>query len=87
MQNPEYFYNKLPYTYALEVSDVWTSQFESIELQAPNWYYSRNEFNVHSFGTFMNSTMNSATSAKSSSPSRSGGGAGSSGGVSGGGSW
>lgn len=86
MQNPEYFYNILPYTYALGVSDVWISQFETIALQAPNWYYSHSGFNVHSFGTFMNSTMTSATSAMSSSPSRSSGGSSSGGGSSGGGS-
>ena len=38
MQNPEYFYNILPYTYALGVSDVWINQFESIALEARHWY-------------------------------------------------
>ncbi len=88
MQNPEYFYNILPYTYALGISDKWINQFETIALQAPNWYGSHSAFSVHSFGTFMNSTMNSATTAMSSSPSSSRGGSsggGSSGGGSGGG--
>lgn len=95
MQNPEYFYNILPYTYALGVSDVWISQFEAIAMEAPHWYSSHGYFNLNSFGTFMNSTMVSATSAMSSSPSSGGGGSGSSGGGSsgggsgggGGGSW
>ena len=85
-ENPEYFYNILPYTYALGVSDVWINQFESISLQAPNWYYSNSGFRVHTFGTFMNSTMSSAQSAMSSSPSSSSGGGSSGGGSSGGGS-
>lgn len=85
-ENPEYFYNILPYTYALGVSDVWIRQFETIALQAPNWYDSRDDFNMHNFGTFMTSTMASATTAMSSSPSSDSGGGSSGGGSSGGGS-
>lgn len=85
-QNPEYFYNILPYTYALGVSDVWISEFETIALQAPNWYDSTDDFNMHSFGEFMNTTMESATTAMSSSPSSNSGGGSSGGGSSGGGS-
>lgn len=85
-QNPEYFYNILPYTYALGVSKVWISQFETIALQAPTWYDSKNEFNMHTFGTFMTTTMESATTAMSSSPSSNSGDGSSGGGSSGGGS-
>lgn len=87
-KNPEYFYNILPYTYALGVSDKWISQFETIALKAPDWYDSKDAFNMNTFGTFMNTTMRSAATAMSSSPSSSGGGSsggGSSGGGSGGG--
>ena len=95
MKNPTYFYDILPYTYVLGISDKWISQFETIALQAPDWYSSSNSFNVASFGTFMNSTMSSAKTAMSSSPSSSSGGSGGSGGGSsgggsgggGGGSW
>ena len=87
MQDPTYFYNILPYTYVLGVSDKWIKKFESISLQAPSWYDSSNGFDVSSFGTFMNSTMVSAQSAMSSSPSSSSsGGSSSGGGSSGGGS-
>ncbi len=86
MENPEYFYNILPYTYALGVSDKWINQFETIALQAPNWYDSHSGFSVHTFGTFMDSTMQSATTAMSSRPSSSSGGGSSGGGSSGGGS-
>lgn len=87
MQDPNYFYNILPYTYVLGVSDKWISKFESISLEAPNWYSGTSRFNINSFGTFMNSTMTSAQSAMSSSPSSSSSssGGGSSGGGSGGG--
>lgn len=84
LQNPEYFYNILPYTYALGVSDVWINQFEIIAIKAPDWYDSTNTFNMHSFGSFMTKTMDSAHSSMTSGSS-SGSGGGSSGGGSGGG--
>jgi uncharacterized membrane protein len=88
MQNPTYFYNILPFTYVLGVSDKWIKKFETISLQAPDWYGGSTAFNMTSFGSFMSSTMSSASSAMSSSPSSSSGGSsggGSSGGGSGGG--
>lgn len=95
MQDPTYFYNILPYTYVLGVSDKWIKKFESISLQAPSWYDSPNAFDMVAFGSFMNNTMTSAQSVMSSSPSSDSGGGGSSGGGSsgggsgggGGGSW
>lgn len=83
MQDPTYFYNILPYTYVLGVSDKWIKKFETISMQAPTWYDSPNEFNFSMFNSFMNSTMTTAQSTMSSSSSSSGGG--SSGGGSGGG--
>lgn len=84
-QNPEYFYNVLPYTYALEVSDVWIKQFETIALKEPDWYDSTDNFNAYAFGSFMTSTMESVSSAMTSSPSSDSSGGGFSGGGSGGG--
>lgn len=86
-KNPQYFYNILPYTYALGVSKKWMQQFESIALQAPNWYSGYDTFSNDNFNNFMTDTMNSAQSAMVSSPSSSGdsSGGGSSGGGSGGG--
>lgn len=86
-KNPTYFYNILPYTYVLGVSDKWIKKFEVVSMQAPTWYDGSDTFDVATFGTFMNSTMSSATSAMSydSSSSSSGSGGGSAGGGSGGG--
>lgn len=89
MENPTYFYDILPFTYVLDVSDKWIKKFESISLQAPSWYDSPNAFDMVSFGSFMNSTMESAESVMSSNPSSSsssGGSDSSGGGSSGGGS-
>lgn len=89
-ENPEYFYNILPFTYALGVSEVWMKQFESIAMKAPEWYDSNRAFDMHEFNSFMDKTMYLAQSAMSSTPSSdSGGSSGSSssgGGSSGGGS-
>ena len=37
-ENPNYFYDILPYTYALDVTDVWMEKFKDIRIQAPTWY-------------------------------------------------
>lgn len=86
MQNPTYFYDILPYTYVLDVSNKWIEKFEGISYQAPDWYDSDSPFDIGSFGSFMNDTMSSARDSMSSSPSSSGGGGSSGGGSSGGGS-
>ena len=88
MQDPTYFYNILPYTCVLGVSDKWIKKFESIATQAPTWYDSPNAFDMVVFGSFLNTTMSSAQNVMSSSPSSDSGGSsggGSSGGGSGGG--
>lgn len=66
IQNPEYFYNMLPYAYALGVFDVWINKFENISLEAPHWYKYQNNFSVYTFGTFMKSTMNEVSLAMTS---------------------
>lgn len=87
MEDPNYFYNILPYTYVLGVSDKWIKKFETIALQAPSWYDSPTKFNTVRFGAFMNNTMASAQNVMSSKPqSNSSSSKSSGGGISGGGS-
>ena len=86
LENPNYFYDILPFSYVLGISDKWIEKFESISLQAPSWYDSSNAFDISNFGTFVNSTMSSAKSVMSSSPSSGSSGSSSGGGSSGGGS-
>lgn len=88
LDDPAYFYNILPFTYVLGVSDKWIEKFEVIALSPPDWYDSNSAFNMTAFGVFMNSTMTTASAVMSASPSGSGSGSsggGSSGGGSGGG--
>lgn len=87
LSNPTYFYDILPFTYVLGVSDKWIKKFETINMQAPSWYDGHDAFSVVAFGTFIGSTMTSAQSVmSSSSSSSSSGGSSSGGGSSGGGS-
>ncbi|MBQ9233489.1 MAG: DUF2207 domain-containing protein [Lachnospiraceae bacterium] len=85
MEQPDYFYNILPYTYVLGVSDKWIKKFETIAIEAPSWYDSPT-FNTAAFGAFMGATMAAAYTSMGSSPSSSSGGGSSGGGSSGGGS-
>lgn len=91
MQNPMYFYDILPYTYVLGVSNKWIKKFEAIGLVAPNWYDSPDGFDPMRFESFVNTTMSSVSSSVSSSSSSSefsgGGSAGGGSGGGGGGSW
>ena len=98
VSNPSYFYNILPYTYVLGISNKWIKKFEEINLKAPDWYEGSSTFNYVTFSSFINSTMSSAQSSMSSSPSSSsssgggssfsgGGSSGSGSGGGGGGSW
>lgn len=37
-EDPDYFYNILPYAYVLGLTDRWAKQFEQIPLEKPDWY-------------------------------------------------
>ena len=90
-ENPEYFYDILPYTYVLDVSSKWMNKFESLTMSAPSWYSSEDDraFDYIMFSHFMSSTMSTAMTSMTSTPSSSSGGGFSGGGSGGGGggSW
>ncbi len=85
-ENPTYFYDILPYTYVLGISDKWISKFSSITLQKPTWYEGTSSFNNSTMESFISSTMHSMNSSMSSSPSVSSSSGSSGGGSTGGGS-
>lgn len=82
-EDPEYFYNILPYTYVFGISDKWIKKFESIAFRNPEWYDTTDPFDYYRFNRFMNSTITSANRSMTSRPYESSGGSG--GGFSGGG--
>ncbi len=94
-ENPMYFYDILPYAYALGVTDFWISRFIDIAIPPVSWYEGDNIFyfmdnNMHKFesdasGWIQSSSSDGWTDSSGwSSSSDSGGGSG--GGYSGGGS-
>lgn len=83
--NPQYFYNILPYAYVLGVSDKWISKFEGIALEPAEWYSSSHPFNTIMFYHFINRTIESSTRAMTSVPESQSSGGFSGGGFSGGG--
>lgn len=88
MDDPQYFYNILPYTYVLGISQKWIEQFESVNLKEPDWYDGSKTFDVFVFDRMMSSTMSSMTQKQESSSNTSSWGSGDSGtggGVAGGG--
>ena len=87
VENPTYFYDILPYTYVLGLSNKWIKKFETIAINNAEWYDgSSGSSGALAMSGFMASTMRSAERSMMSSPSSSGsGGGGGGGGFSGGG--
>ncbi|WP_297489001.1 DUF2207 domain-containing protein [uncultured Cetobacterium sp.] len=99
-ENPSYFYDILPYTIVLGVSDMWADKFKDLAVEPPTWYYS-NSMSIFTLALFMGSFNNSFSALNDSmlsapkAPTNFGGGGSSMGGGSsgggagggGGGSW
>ena len=94
-QNPEYFYDVLPYAMVFKLTGKWASQFTDLKITEPEWYHScgTHMFNPIMFSDRLSSHMSQSFShaqaelsraeSKSSGHGHSGGG----GGGGGGGSW
>lgn len=78
--DPEYYYNILPYANVLGVSDIWEDKFKNLTIQPPTYYRSTNTlFNIIIFNSFYRSTyrhMATTVVSRPSSSGRSGGGGG-----------
>lgn len=48
-ENPQYFYDVLPYAYVLGISDVWSKKFANIVMDNAVWYRSEDSLPVHLF--------------------------------------
>lgn len=62
-ENPNYFYNILPYAYVMGLTDKWAKNFEKISVVQPSWYHSRGGgfdiFDVWMFSRMMNNCSHS----------------------------
>lgn len=88
-ENPNYFFNILPYAMVLGVTDQWAKQFEDITLENPQWYSSGQSgrmFSAAYFATHMNESTRDIGRTMASAPASSSGGGSFGGGSSGGGS-
>lgn len=76
--NPSYFYNVLPYAYALGVTDKWAKRFEGLSIQPPNWYFTNTmtTFTALHFASQMNRAAGTMNSVMISHPSNTGSGSG-----------
>lgn len=90
-QNPQYFYDVLPFAYLFGISDKWIKKFEEIMTIQPDWYSGQalNSRTFHSFSNSMNQLSQPSTENGGISTSSGGGGGFSGGGCGGGGggSW
>ena len=98
-ENPEYFYDILPYAMAFGLVDEWNKRFEGLTISKPDWYYGtalvgETVWSVRTFSRHMSDRMRrpveyavSVEEAKAASSSIGGGFSGGGGGGGGGGSW
>lgn len=76
-ENPQYYYDVLPYANVLGVSDIWQDKFAAIAVQPPAYWHSNTLFNIIIFNSFYRSAFTHISSTAISAPSsssRSGGG-------------
>ena len=67
-ENPNYFYDILPYTYVLGISDKWIKQFESIAITPPIWYEGFDTFDMITINRNIDRMMHTATRTMTSVP-------------------
>ena len=89
-ENPQYYYDILPYANVLGVSDIWEDKFKNLTLEPPTYYRGVSVFDVIIFNRLYRNSYRAYSAAavsRPSSSSRSGGriGGGGGGGFSGGG--
>ena len=92
-EDPEYYYNVLPYAQVLGVSDIWEDKFKDLKTEPPTWALAPNDtlFNFVLLNSMMRTASRNMRSAFVSRPAPSGGsggggfGGGGGGGFSGGG--
>lgn len=93
---PTYFFDILPYTYALGISFEWVMKFRNITMSKPVWLDSPHDFDLSNFNSFIDgitasfqppSSSLTGNSGSSSSGSSGGGLSGGGSGGGGGGSW
>lgn len=65
-ETPSLFYDLLPYTYILGLTDIWMKKFETIKIEQPDWYQSSTPGNIYRDIYIMNALNRSMSSLNSS---------------------
>jgi len=67
-QNPNYFFDVLPYAWAMGLTNEWADRFDSLGLTAaaPDWYYGHDRMPVFTYMWMMNSFTRGINNAESS---------------------
>lgn len=84
-ENPQYYYDILPYANVLGVSTEWMNKFQGLTIEPPYWYRSYRPFDFILFNAAFSRSMTTITSTVISRPAPSGQGGGGFGGSMGGG--
>lgn len=86
-ENPNYFFDILPYAFTLGVSDKWIGKFTEMYMPKPDWYITNDYYDIRCWNYVYHNTYSNMMDSISPSGSDSFGSSGSSGGgISGGGS-
>ena len=84
-ENPNYFYNILPYAQVLNITDKWANKFQGIEVDKSPYYTGYTDLNSYSMVRIISANMNSISDTVGSHNTSSSNGGFSGGGFSGGG--
>lgn len=84
-ENPNYFYNILPYAQVLNITDKWANKFQGIEVDKSPYYTGYTDLNSYSMVRIISANMNSVSDTVGSHNTSSSDGGFSGGGFSGGG--
>lgn len=72
--NPNYYYDMLPFVYVFGLTDIWEDHLKRLTLPAPDWYQSDRPFYPGRFYVNLNSNFGQATSPPPQQSSSGGGG-------------
>lgn len=70
--NPQYYYDILPFANVLGVSDIWMNKFKGLTIPPPTYYYSSRPYSFIMFNTAFNRSMTNMTTTMVSRPAQSG---------------
>ena len=62
-ENPDYYYDILPYAYVLGLTDKWAKKFENIPIPTPNWFIGADATNTMMGSMYMANCMNGLNTA------------------------